>query len=699
MSIVIHANPLGNDRNTGHSTDVDAADYRGPVRSIGAAFHKIRVARSAQRNAGLPPAPATILLAEGTYPITQKLSLNAPSASNITVQAATQGTAFIDAGTRVRGFSKTKFFGRDVYVADVAILLKHAGTFRQLFVNGQRRQVARTEELEMVGLSESHTLNGTQVYGVKLKPGRLPKLSQAHTADAIIPNLFSANRIAVEQYHAEEALLILTRPIEKSRLSTEFLQPFLWLEHVLEELKAPGDWCCDREAGKLYYLPLPGEDPNHADVVVTTLPTLLTANGTSEHPLESLRFSGVGFRYANWEPVHKTAQSDPYVPPTIELTHARFCGFWDCTFEHFGNYAVKFGEGSKHCSAVGCTFSDIGGGGVILDGGRVDSPSVTWSEGHRITDNEFSALGRIFIASSAILAMHAARNRITHNRISDLYYTAISVGWTWGFTPQVTADNRIEHNHIFNLGQGVLSDLAGIYTLGVQPGTTIRHNLIHDVARRNYGGFGINLDEGSSHIVIEHNIIYNISSQCLHQHFGRENSIRYNLFAYGGEGLIALSRGNRMNWPEKGGFDDGSITNAFSFHNNILLSAGQGMFIGGLGDESGSMAHPDFISDHNLYWDEKGTPFFGDGVHGAGGRETMTLLLELPKWQALGRDTFGHVQNPHFRDAKSGDFALADGTQLPPGLRVPSLKVGPRPPEERRLDEKEPVLVARFAYG
>ena len=64
-----------------------------------------------------------------------------------------------------------------------------------------------------------------------------------------------------------------------------------------------------------------------------------------------------------------------------------------------------------------------------------------------------------------------------------------------------------EFNHLYNIGQGVLSDMGAIYTLGVQAGTVIRNNLIHDVNSFTYGGWGIYPDEGSSDMVIENNIV------------------------------------------------------------------------------------------------------------------------------------------------------------------------------------------------
>src|SRR5690606_34811764 len=133
-------------------------------------------------------------------------------------------------------------------------------------------------------------------------------------------------------------------------------------------------------------------------------------------------------------------------------------------------------------------------------------------------------------------------NEISHNEIHDLFYSGISCGWTWGYEESVSRDNRIEHNHIYDLGHGFLSDIGGIYTLGVQHGTVIRGNLIHDIEQKNYGGWAIYLDEGSSHILVEGNVCHDLGSNGFNQHYGRENIVRCNIFAFGRECQFSLSR-------------------------------------------------------------------------------------------------------------------------------------------------------------
>jgi hypothetical protein len=64
-----------------------------------------------------------------------------------------------------------------------------------------------------------------------------------------------------------------------------------------------------------------------------------------------------------------------------------------------------------------------------------------------------------------------------------------------------------------------LADGGGIYTLGFQPGTVLKGNLIHDVERSaDAGGSpnnGIFMDQGSKGFVIEDNVIFDTAGEAV----------------------------------------------------------------------------------------------------------------------------------------------------------------------------------------
>jgi parallel beta-helix repeat protein len=246
----------------------------------------------------------------------------------------------------------------------------------------------------------------------------------------------------------------------------------------------------------------------------------------------------------------------------------------------------------------------------------------------------------------------SAHNRVAHCEIADFYYTGISIGWTWGYGRSLARGNIVEYNHVHHIGKKSdgsgpwLSDMGGIYTLGVQPGTTIRNNLWHDIAALRYGGWGIYFDEGSSGILAENNLVYNTTHGGFHQHYGRDNTVQNNIFAWGRDHALQATR------PEE--------HIRFRFVRNIVLHRGAQILAGNLDFH--------FVFDHNLYWRVD-----GDAVRFG--------TLNWEQWQAKGMDRNSIRADPQFRDPARNDFRLAETSparQL--GFQPFSLdQVGPRP--------------------
>ena len=242
-----------------------------------------------------------------------------------------------------------------------------------------------------------------------------------------------------------------------------------------------------------------------------------------------------------------------------------------------------------------------------------------------------------------VIIFQSGTNRVAHNHIHDLFYTAISVGWNWGYQETPCRENIVEFNHLHDIGQGVLSDMGAIYTLGIQKGTVLRNNLIHDVNSFSYGGWGLYPDEGSSHIVLENNVVYRCKSAGFHQHYGRENVVRNNIFAFGAEHQLMRTR------------EEEHLS--FILTNNIVYFD-SGTLLGS------NWKNNHFTIDYNLYFDAR---------PGAATQPPAFAGATFEDRRKRGHDVHSLVADPLFLAPREFDFRLKGSS--------PALKLGFKPIE------------------
>ena len=668
QELTFYVAPDGSDAWTG-TADRAAGGGNGPFKTVARARDAVRARK--QRDGGTLKQPVTVVLRGGTYALAEPLVLTPQDSGSegapVTYTAAKGEAPVLSGGRRVTGWKQGTLSGRAVWSAKVPA----GGMFRELWVDGKPAVRARQPDAGYFKIAEvpdaKPETDWTQGQtNWKFNEGELKATDDLSQAEALVFTRWVESRLPVIGLDAKDRL------IRFSKRSVWKLDPgdVYYVENAPQFLDQPGEWYLDRKSSTLHYLPRPGEDMAGAEVIAPALVQVLRIEGKPEagQYVEHVRFRGVQFSHSEWAPPPQPArpgeaerggfsQAAIEVPGAVWAEGARHCAFEDCTVANAGNYGIELGRGCRNNRVVGCTIRDLGGGGVKLGETRMRDDEPQQAFANHVTDCTIRDGGNVWASAVGVWVGQSYDNRIAHNLIHDLHYTGISVGWTWGYGKSLARGNVIEFNHVHHIGKRQqdemppLSDMGGIYTLGVQPGTVIRNNVFHHLEGRKYGGWGIYLDEGSTDILVENNLVHHTTHGGFHQHYGRDNVVRNNVFAFGRTRQVERSRSE----PHR----------SFTFERNIVLwNQGQGVM--------GNFDNFNLAFDRNLYWHY-------------GAAEPLLAYRGFPQWQEQGMDKNSFVADPMFVDAEKGDFRLKpDSPALKLGFVQPDwTAVGPRDPARR----------------
>jgi len=327
-----------------------------------------------------------------------------------------------------------------------------------------------------------------------------------------------------------------------------------YLENAFELLDQPGEWYLDRAAHTVYYEPRSGEDLAKADVEAPRLEKLVDERGTPTAPVHDVAFDGIQFSYATWlgpssaegfseiQAGYQITGADGWAteglcqyvtggtcpfgawtpePGNVSGTYVHRVGFTNDEFAHLGAAGLALGDGTQDATVSGSIFTDISGNGLEIGG--VDKAQTTndaeITRHVTVADNHLYNLPREYHGGVAILNGYSQNNLITHNQISHVAYSAISMGWGgWPDkigdppTPNFSHDNVISNNLIFDY-MLMLDDGGGIYTQGItgssmDNGEKVVGNVIYD---QNGLGKNVYTDNGCMYETIKGNVLYNAS--------------------------------------------------------------------------------------------------------------------------------------------------------------------------------------------
>lgn len=634
----------GNDAWSGKTAEPNATRTDGPFASLQRARDAIRTLKQA---GPLPQGGVTVWLRGGEYPRSTPLVLTPDDSGSpgrpVVFAAYGDEKPIVSGGRRITGLRPQ---ANGVWQAAIPEAAGGQWVFRTLYVNGSRYTLARSPNrgyYRMAGAvpgddsPKSGPDAGRSKWAFRAPPGALDAWPDLGPINLKVWNRWWTALLTVKHVDPSTGVVQLAGPARKL-LPDNHLSPFI-VENHPGALDGPGEWQLDRKSGVLRIIPRPGDDLGKARILAPVAEQLLVLAGDPAHKrfVEHVELRGIAFRCTNWTlppQGYDDVQAAVAIGAMVEATGARNCLFEKCEFVQTDSYALWLHSGCRDCAVRQCHIHDLGAGGVKLGEMRNEPPDIC-AGGNCVENCFIHNGGHVHGSGVGVWIGASSDNVVTHNEICDLWYTGVSVGWNWATSLNGTRNNRVTHNHIHHVMQR-LDDGGGIYCLGLQPLTVLGNNRIHDVGRD--GGHpstrGIYLDEGSSAILVENNVVYDTQGAALRLQFGTScNTLINNICAFSGQFLV-----------------DMEIARTNVFINNIMYWDRGKLF-----RLDNWPNYEKFISQ-NVYWRTDNQPILFAGLTWEEWRKKQQTSIAYYKGPTM--DAGSVIADPLFVDAARRDFRL-----------------------------------------
>ncbi|MFI6965797.1 right-handed parallel beta-helix repeat-containing protein [Streptomyces sp. NPDC050255] len=509
-----------------------------------------------------------VLLKDGTYRLDEPLKLGAAD-SGVTWAAAPGARPVLSGGQDITGWRQNADGTWSARVPEGV-------TPRQLFVDGRRATRARGEACAAATCDATRTgMTGATATGIA-------KWQRPTDAEAVI-------RVRWRNYHCRIAAvsgdtMTFAQPCwTNSASGTERTGPawdsttvdssrysgVAFFENAPELLDRPGEFVWNSTDRTVTYLPRKGENMRHAQAVTPHTEQLLVVDGAHDVTVDGIGFAYAAYRqpdtdegYAGMQAgLTLTGATGPvdhagrfYTKPAAAVTvrGGRAVSIENTRFTHLGGAGAILEAGTKDSSVTRSSFSDLSSGAVYVGDTEPMPGAELAGERNTVAYNTISRTGVEYTDAVGIWAGYEAELTVDHNSLDHLPYSGISVGWGWNQTEaqkSVLRDNKVTNNRITDVMEVAQQqhDGGAIYTQGAQPGTVLSGNYINRSAYGNTerDGNGIYLDEQSSHITVEKNVITRIGYKWVSNwaDYGIENTARGNWTdtaapALGGRGSV-----------------------------------------------------------------------------------------------------------------------------------------------------------------
>lgn len=561
----------------------------------------------------------TVVLADGTYRIDRPLEFRAQDGGRnghtVHWTAAEGAHPEISGSTQLSGW-QTYDDAANIYVADTPAGFET----RQLYVDGVAAPRASTS-LALTDLTLTPT-------GMTINNPDLAYLADLPDQDRIE---FESLGDFTDRYSPVQSIegstITMAQPAWDNNtwgwdtVQYSLLAESKWfLANSLSFLDRAGEWYIDPDAGKLYYKPADGVNPQDLDIELPRVETLVSVGGTYDAPVSHLEFSGLAFTGTSWlgpssnegyvsqqnggylkgeydyrpadaftscsrgcEAYERTRNTWFQEPSAVQVSAADHITFERNTFRNLGSSGLGIGNddnatltgiglGASNIDVNGNVFTHVGGHALFVGGLRADAhhpsdPRMT-NQDIRIANNTISHVAVEYQDNSGILSTYVTRAQIVHNEVANLPY-AIDTGFGWGINDAGGSQEYVrrgyyKHNPLYQTPTTLKDNL-------------IAGNLVRDIKPDFADSGNIYNLSASPGTVIEDNYMYNVSGVGIYLDEGSRYILsRHNVLSGSNPWVFtnAYSAGNgtndntlQENWYNSGG---AQIPNAEERNNRLI---------------------------------------------------------------------------------------------------------------------------------
>lgn len=473
-----------------------------------------------------------VKLQSGTYYLTETLNFteeeNARKKDNIITFKGTGKTQpLISGGARIKGWVK---MSDGVYKAS---LPESISDVRQLYIDGEIRNRAKSKytygALDYHYASEEDK-TAEKPDGIIVSGINFPEFSNAEDVEFVYDILWANQRVAVKSITKEDEkiVVLMEQPYYSWALNKNYpgTAPAkgarFYIENAIEFLDEDGEFYFDKTKNEIYYRPYENENPNFKECYVPCTEFLIKNEGFDGLVLENL-----DFRHGAWtkpgkqgvtgfqadaligETVNASGKNDAVdmLPAQLSFKNADNIQIKNCSFINLASGAIALLGETQNSLIEGNIIRDISGTGIIVGEWGKDYAEVGDEAPCRsnvIKNNVIKRTAQEYYGSVGVAVYYANDISILNNDISELPYTAISLGWGWGVDRYKSGGHVIKQNKLSD-ACNVFSDGGLVYMLGSMPGTEVSENYLTDCP--GYGG--IYFDQGSADITAKNNVLAN----------------------------------------------------------------------------------------------------------------------------------------------------------------------------------------------